>query len=132
MTKFYKTKAFKKLQSKWYNKLTKEGFNDIECTLPDRQDSRFLKFHSILAERSYDADTEEYFRRCRIHLENFKWGRRYIDKRLFSWYTEGVSYRQMIKQFKEHYKKKISLFFIFYRLKKIKTERDELKLWEDK
>lgn len=132
MSKFYKTKAFKRLQAKWYKKLNKEGFNDIECTKPGQQDSRFLKFHSILAVQSYKPDTAEYFRRCRIHLANFKWGRRYVDKRLFAWYTEGESYRSMIKLYSKHYKKKVSLFFIFYRMKRIKSEMEENKLWEEK
>jgi hypothetical protein len=128
-TKFYKTREFKRLQSKWYKKLGSEGFDDIECTKPDRQDSRFLKFHSIKVNKTFNRDTQEYFRRCRIHLMNFKWGRRYVDKRIFSWYTEGVSYRSMIDKHKEHYKKKVSLFFIYYRINKMKKEMDTLKLW---
>ena len=130
MRKFYKSKAFKALQDKWYKKLKKSGFDDIECSKPDRQDSRFLKFHSGLVNITYKPEIEEYFRKCRIHLENFKWGKRAVDKQLFTWYAEGVSYRSMMKLYRTKYRKKVSLFFIYYRINKMKAERDELKLWE--
>lgn len=135
---------FRKLQAKWYKKAKESGFEDIETGSAGMQNTPFLKQHSISTVRAYDADTEEWFRRCRIHLENYDWYHRFTDdsgkrryrkkkKDYFTWklYTEGLSYRKIIPLFIKKFKKNISVWKVHKEVNRMKFEMRAARLWED-
>lgn len=73
--KEYYTKEFRNLQSEWYDKLKKEGFEDIEWYNPKTgigHGSRFLKSKNIPDTgnivRNYSPDVENLYRLCRNFL----------------------------------------------------------------
>ena len=75
--KFYHNKEFVKLQSKWYDKLKKSGFEDIEWYNPKTglgQGSPFLKSDNIpdtgQIRKAYAPELENHFRLCRNFRAN--------------------------------------------------------------
>ena len=126
----YRGIEFRKLQDQWYSRLKQSGFNDIECDKAGLQDSRYLKRHNGTIKRLYCEATEEHYRRCRIHLHHHSF-RIKSDKVLFDWYTDGKSYRQIVDLFRRKYRKRRSIFYLFERVKKLKTEMDKVKYWEE-
>jgi len=125
----YDSAKFKELQKKWYTKLKDSGFNDIESRTPGKQDDPLLGFNNYVTRKRYNAEVEEYFRRCRHHLTNYRWRCR-IDRHLFQWHTEGLSYRKIVRAFNAKFKEKRSIFYIHKRLSKLIKVMYERKLWE--
>lgn len=75
--KFYKNKEFVKLQSEWYDKLKKEGFDDIEWFDPKTgigQGSPYLKTKGSVTqaaiERNHTQALAQHYRICRNFLQN--------------------------------------------------------------
>jgi len=118
-------KEFKALQAKWYNKLKRSGFDDIELGF---EYSDYIKNHGITTAKRYDSNTFEHYRRCRIHLNHHKFKDKY-DKRLFIMYTEGISYRKMIVEFKRRYKLTRSVYYFHSNCKRLLIEMNLLRLW---
>lgn len=72
--KFYQTEEFLKLQAKWYQKLEKEGHEDIEAIDPSTGDpypvmttTRGCYNSSSDVLRKYSASKERYFELARAH-----------------------------------------------------------------
>lgn len=126
--KFWQNKQFKELQKEWYDKAKNKGFSDIETTKPGMQNTLFLKDHSKRMARRYSSDVEEHFRRCRIHLHEHKFKSEF-DRQLFKWYTEGESYRSIIRLIKEKYDRKRSIFYVFTHVKRLRKDMESMKLW---
>lgn len=132
---------FDKLQKKWYNKLKKDGFDDIEFSEHSphlkRPDSAKIPFAS--------PHIENHYRCMRAFLNHYNWkSKKPIiieknlkyeaakgDKLLISMYCEGIYYRDIRTAFNKKYKqgrdyKRIGsskvrpLFWIFHRIKLIK------------
>ena len=74
-----KQDKFQRLQRKWYDKLAKEGFDDIERTHDGRveHDSPFTKRHPLRLLRSWQRGTwhrnEEWYRLAANHLHDHDW-----------------------------------------------------------
>jgi len=76
MSKFYQDKKFVQLQKKWYAKLQKEGFADIETIGPDGEPMHFLTSgHGCYASnldafRKWSPDKQRYYELARNHYWN--------------------------------------------------------------
>lgn len=130
----YLTDEFKALQRQWYKALAEDGFDDIES---GNEFARYLKKHGIITADRYDAVTQEHYRRCRIHLERHDFldpktgAPSERDKALFTWYTEGVSYRKMIPLYLERFNKRRSLFYMYHHTKRLLADMEALQYWYD-
>lgn len=131
--KQYRTKSFQDLQAKWYKKLEAEGFEELEWSQPGGQNSHFLKKPLSRIANTYNESTVEHYRRCGIHFNGVNWRGRLLDKYIFQCYTEGVSYRGIIKLIikrRGFRKKPYSLTYIYTRIHIILNEMNTKKLWE--
>jgi hypothetical protein len=93
------SKAFKELQSKWYGKLKKSGFDDIE------QDEEHLKiWHSHFFLSRYDATKyeakEEYYRMAGHFLNDYKFKTK-VEKLIWQYHCDGISLREITDRLKE-------------------------------
>lgn len=127
--KFWRTKEFKRLQKKWYKKARDSGFRDEETVKPGQQNTPFLAKNTMRISKLYKPGVEEHYRRCRIHLHENEFEDEF-KKQLFAWYTEGYSYRNIVKLIKEVYDTKRSVFYVHTHVKKLLTEMEDKKLWE--
>ena len=118
---------FKRLQAQWYKKLKRSGFDDIECGY---EYSEFIKGHSNFIVKKYDKTTDDHYANMRHHAVTFKF-KSLQDQRLFEWFSEGMTFRQMEKLYNQRFKPSKSLFWIHTRVKKLEREAVSLKLWED-
>lgn len=90
------SKEFKALQAKWYSKLEKSGFEDIE------KHEGFLKWSPRQTlNKSYNKDRkpfldakETYFRLAGYFLYDYEFVKK-NDRIIWKLHAEGVSYRQM-------------------------------------
>ena len=119
---------FLKLQQKWYDKLKSDGFKDIEGGKAGCQDTRFLVDHSLMKLKKFDYSTYEHFRRCRIHCQNFKFGSD-IDKKIFEWYAEGLSFRAITAKYNELLGADRSLTWVYKQIDRMRQQMDKAKLW---
>lgn len=106
---------FKKLQDKWYRKLEKSGFEDIEDTNSPREmlktwDSQY--FLHIGTPMQFEA-RQIYFEMCTNFLNTHKFISE-ADKAIWELHTEGFSLREIAK------KKKRSTDAIFKTVKRLK------------
>jgi hypothetical protein len=122
-----KDKEFIKLQNKWYEKLAREGFEDIEVVSKQtgNTDPGLImgsETHLKKRIRAGGMDSTIYFYNM---LENFlthnpKWSR--LSRELFisKHYAAGVSYRQIVKLWcaRHGHRKKFSVFIVFGTVKK--------------
>lgn len=130
---------YAKLRDKWYKKLAKAGFNDLEYM--DRQTGKVLPLFrqsetpnvssQVLAYRiAENQDIAEYYRLCRAFLEhaNFvelfgKHAKRY--KLVFELHAAGKSFRQIAAHFrgtkvpKSLRRPKASMFWSHWTISKI-------------
>ena len=127
---------FNKLQAKWYKTLKESGFKDIECSKVSHnyinsqiQNSPFLKQHSGITRQRYSRETEDHFRRCRIHLAHHKFKNKRL-KQLFEWYTDGQSYRKIVKLHNKKFKPTRSIYSIHTLIKKLKDEMVKCGHWK--
>ncbi len=130
--KQYRTKKFQDLQAKWYKKLGKSGFEDLEWDQPGGQNSAYLKKPLSRVINNYNEETLEHYRRCGIYLNSINWRGRLLDRYIFQCYTNGKSYRSIIKLIikrRGFRKKPYSVFFIYSRVNAILDEMNEKKLW---
>lgn len=90
---FNKTKQFKDLQSKWYNKLKKSGFEDLE------QGEKLLRydgdwFHKHIDTLKYE-NTTMFFERCMQFGNTMKAIKR--DKKIWGYFCEGRTLMEIEK-----------------------------------
>ncbi len=103
--KFYHTKDFRQLQSEWYNKLSDEGFKDIEhfnIEFVHSQDSGFMKGRNPKKEaKLLTQNPYQFYRVLSIfsHSQSFyaqfdpKWHK--FNTFLLQNYANGASYRDL-------------------------------------
>lgn len=96
---------FLRLNSKWYNKLRKSGFTDIEfydprtgigqnsANMKGCRDAKYLQRH---------IGNEEYFRRARAFLHICMFSCK-LDKLLWTQFSDGVSFREMARTAKQRF-----------------------------
>lgn len=122
--KFYDTEEFRKLQNKWYDKLQKSGFSDLEWLDKNSgkgQNSPFLTVSIEYLRKIHNLETETYFRLSRAFLHDYDFKTLHFYH-LWKLHSEGLTYRQIIPKLNKIMKKKRSIFWIsthVNRLKKI-------------
>lgn len=133
--KFYQSKQFKDLKKKWYKKLQKEGFEDIEwhdAETGDGENSSYLKSNFIqtyLSDRLSSKQTLGNSFRYEIQrsLDHFTEHGKFSSpllKQVWTMYAEGKTYREMSNELRKLYKKKkaYSVFWVFSRVKELRLE----------
>lgn len=131
------SKQFELLKKKWYAKLKREGFNDLENTddsLKSWELSRYYrgadkKFYKTAEERMgkglrLSLTKQEYFRLVGHFLHDHKFEDN-VQKLVWEYHAEGTSYRKIVKLLKHRRIKRnlMEVFFIIRDLKKIMLER---------
>jgi hypothetical protein len=110
------SKQFKLLQDKWYKKLEKEGFDDIEKLDHIKFQSEGAMFYSFYGHEKFKAK-EEYYQLAGkfLHDYNFK---NDIEKEIWRLYSEGFTIRQISTFLNLQKFKKSRVFNIVAQLKK--------------
>ena len=134
-TKFYQTKEFKKTKMKWYQKLKKSGFEDIEwhdIKTGDGENSSYLKSHFVqaylgdkLTNKNTLGNSSKYeAQRAIDHFNSHGVFENEIDKRLWQLYSDGATYREMSQALRKESRSKTSysVFWVFHRIKHLRCE----------
>ncbi len=108
--------SFAKTQKIWYDKLKKEGFNDLEWinhATGAGQNGPYLKESSPPINEQKMEEHINHFAKCSryLHYGKFKTP---LHKKVWAMYCEGISYRNMMKKLKKEGKNKYipSIFWI--------------------
>lgn len=120
-TESAKDPAFIKLQNKWYKKLKKQGFEDLEWVDDGKgigQDSSFLLKPLTNMTKFYKKDVENFYRICRNYAGYGTFASK-LDKYCFKYYADGQSYRQIQKIIAKKHKITLTHVTVFNRIKKI-------------
>jgi hypothetical protein len=118
------TKEFTKLQNKWYNKLKRSGFDDIEWTDTKTgfgQSTSYLKNSRNGVNAQLDPNKELYYTMCRNWLAHAGPVKK-IDRIMFELHAEGFGYRDIVERVKHKLKKSNSHTAIFMRMKPLIAE----------
>lgn len=97
-------KDFQKLQKKWYNKLARTGFKDVENVfvkgepLKHWDSSEFQRYFSP----SSFSERQRYYELASQLLHDFKF-KTSADKTVWEMHTQGISQRQIAKKMGLHY-----------------------------
>jgi hypothetical protein len=125
MSKRYESKKFKDLRNKWYAKLNKEGFEDIEINRTDGSSFEYpalrnpgYKWETF--EKKYNVHIFNHFRACRNFLSHAQFASTF-DKQVWQMYTEGVSIRKIAQHFCQN-GQQLSAFPIFRKIKELKIQ----------
>ena len=92
---------FKALQKKWYGKLAKQGFEDIEDT--NREDKPLKSLHNhrfYLIPVEQRLATESYYEMARQLLNEYKF-KNSTHKRIWELHCQGLSRRKIAKHIKD-------------------------------
>lgn len=116
-----KSKEFLELQEKWYSKLKKKGFNDIEDHDETYRPERDLKeWHSSMFQ--VNNSPERFQEKVRyyqlagqfVHEHEFK---DELEKLIWQGHSEGLSTREISRRMNQHGYGKDSIFQIVKRLR---------------
>lgn len=130
MKKFYEKTSFKREQKKWYDKLKNKGFYDIERAKFIGTDTPYLARDNAHFRKVATPSKIEHFRRCGIHYHHHDF-RTQADKKLFGWYKDGKTFREMVELYNKRRKHKRSIYWIHTRIHEMLEEMNEHKYWED-
>lgn len=125
MKKFYKTKKFIEIQNKWYDKLKKSGFKDLEWIDPKTglgQNTPYLLTEDSKLKDRYNPSEQTYYENALsyYHHGNFK---SKLHKFIWKCHAEGISYRKMRKNIKSRgFKFVPSIFWISVEINKIRKD----------
>lgn len=116
MSQQFKTAKFKKLQQKWYKKLEKSGFNEIEDTNSPKEflkrwDSQWFrtrgpqekvragmtKDQSVKIQKNYLISVAKYYANARQVLSHFNFDTG-LEKAIWALHSEGMSHRDIAKE----------------------------------
>jgi len=130
--KYWRTRKFAKLQAKWYKRLSKSGFFDLEWTDKNSGQGHSTPFLRKSLNKFKHLQQSELLNRAQyfIAAEAFT-SQHNFPSRLheFVWecYAEGLSYRQMQDEIaRRGFKHQPSIFWISTHLNQMKSEFD---LW---
>lgn len=91
-------KTFKELKQKWYQKLRKTGFKDIE-----QEDGNLTSWSYITRTAGFDIikaqAKEQYYRLATHFLASYRF-KDSVDKKIWTLHTSGVSIRNIAKKLK--------------------------------
>lgn len=123
-----KNQDFKKLQDKWYKKLKKDGFEDIEDVEKDQLKnwSQNMFSKSMTQAGGWQAKAEYYSLASRF-LSEYKFSRS-IDKVIWEYHAEGISNRDIATTLKKARVKKIGRGTVGNILKALKNKMYEMYL----
>jgi hypothetical protein len=99
---FYEKAKFKKLREKWYKKLEKSGFVEIEAVhtknelVKDYHSSHFMKDYVV---DNYDAK-QKYFELAREILHTYEFKNKQ-DKLVWELYSEGMECKTIARKLKK-------------------------------
>lgn len=116
--KFNKTKQFKTLEKKWYARIEKSGFEDIE-----HDEVNLKQFSGVTSTYRKDGSSKiedwaewgksvpikehwktEYYSRCRQFLHEYKFKNK-TDKKIFEMHSEGLGERVIAAELKTYRRK---------------------------
>jgi hypothetical protein len=100
----FKSKEFRELEKKWYSKLSKKGFKDIERTDRVGKENQRLKtdvMENIMHFYTVDQFNikQEYYRTAGLFLHEHKF-KSAKEKKIWALHSEGLSIRDIIKLLK--------------------------------
>lgn len=130
MNKFYQSKQFLELQKKWYAKLERKGFEDIEYfnfKFGKNTVAAFIKGSSYNICKRYNRSTETYYRLARNFLEHATFSSKYL-KTLWFLHCDGIPYRKLSKKMQQIHKKnmkmkmKFSTFWISVHIRRLASQ----------
>lgn len=101
----FNNKKFRELRDKWYKKLERSGFDDIEnnnLPEPTLKQKHNFQFKNV-PQDVYEARLK-YFANCRDLLLTYKFAS-ILEKRIWELHTKGKSLREIEKEIKNKYKK---------------------------
>ena len=95
--KWNQTGEFKALQDKWYEKLKRNGFKDIEQG--EEYGRMLLPFNSerFATNKEYNRDKEQYYRLAGQFLHSYKF-KNHTEMRIWELHSQGVSVRNIAKK----------------------------------
>jgi hypothetical protein len=101
------SKEFKKLEAKWYKKLKKEGFNDIEENESEyiiRPPYHYITdnrvFSSIEERRNHFNAKQYYYYMANQFLNTYKF-KNNRERNIWEYHVNGISYRDITKLLKK-------------------------------
>ena len=101
--KFYKTKTFQNLNDKWYKKLKKDGFKDIESGVPSEiGELRLLDWSRSKFTKSveWNQSKQEYYRLAGQFLYHHIFQTE-EERKIWELHQDGVSVRNIVKTLKK-------------------------------
>lgn len=104
---WHKSPKLKKLQDKWYSKLKKKGFEDIEqdeTRLKKWSETYFTKGDLKQSNTIIINAKMDYYRMCRGFLESHVFKNK-TEKRMFEMHTEGLGVRVIAVELKTYRRK---------------------------
>lgn len=114
--------AFLKLQRKWYERLRKEGFEDIETLLPNGQMGQLLKNKGNITrvQSDYASIQYDYFALARRFGQHSKLSQQ--ERSTWNLYANGMTIRKIGKELGK------SASSVYRLIKKLKKKFEQ---WED-
>jgi hypothetical protein len=120
------TKQFELLKKKWYAKLKRAGFVDIEQdedSLTNWSSSRFLRGKNrnkaLEDVMDYNLSKQEYYRLVGHFLHDHKFENK-VDKLIWELHSEAISYRKIVSKLK-HKGIDTNTMRIFHAITRLKT-----------
>lgn len=118
-------RAFAKLQSEWYKRLAADGLDDIEwhdSSTGKGQGSPYLKRPDQMRMKHSKPASFEFYRLCACYLEHRNWkGTATGDKLIWEMYTDGITYRKILRALEAKLGKRRSLFYVHGRIQSMRT-----------
>lgn len=102
------SKQFEKLRQKWYSKLKKDGFDDIEDSsgnIKNLHKSKFLpskhKGTSYEGIKLRNDAKQEYYRFAEQFLHDYPFDTK-LEQLIWQYHSEGIGYRHIPAELKKH------------------------------
>lgn len=114
-----KAGSFKAQQKLWYGKLAAEGFDDIEFIDHNTgvgQGSRYIKRPDAARMKHSTPKSFEWYRLCAAYLQHNHYWARPADKLIWQMYTDGHTYREILKAVKAKTRRHRALFYVHSRI----------------
>jgi hypothetical protein len=115
---------FTKLQKKWYDKLAKMGFKDIEWVDHKTglgQNSDHLR-GSMAKGKPWSPSRAQFFRLLQNYLTHYQFKSRRMDAYILARLNEGKTYREIHAGCRQKYKLRKSLYWLYYHIQKLSND----------
>lgn len=118
MSQSFKTKEFKQLKDKWYKKLAKAGFTDIEQDEDNLHKWDSFRFIGDRTKSNYQYNPE-YFTLASLFLDSHKF-KTSRDLKIWTLHAEGKTIREIVKILKEKRIKSCRAWVVFSTVKRLR------------